>query len=304
MVNFSVIPVFVTVVESGSFSLAGERLGITKSAISKRINQLERDLGVQLIHRSTRRLSLTEAGEQYYDSVRKAFDLASEAEDNITERQNKPSGSLRINAPMAFGRLHLSRLTAAFLKQYPDINVDLMMDDKIVGLVADRFDIAIRIGDLADSSLVARRLAPCRRVLCASPEYVQRFGLPDTPEQLHQHNCLFYSYFQAGSEWGFIGSDSVIKVLPRGNFKANNSEAIREALLAGLGIADMPTFIVGPDLASGSLIPLMSHYRLPEHAIYAVFPERKHLPTKVRVFIDFLLDQLDQNTPYWDAGAD
>lgn len=310
---FSAIPVFVAVVECGSFSQAGEKLGTSKSAVSKRINQLEGKLGVRLLHRTTRRLSLTEAGERYYDYARNALMIASEGEDAITQLQGKPQGTLRINAPMAFGRLHIAPLITEFLSEYPDIKINMAMDDKVVDMVEGSFDIAIRIGELPDSSLIARRLAPCHSVLCASPEYIAKFGEPKTPTDLVNHNCLFYSYFQAGVEWAFKGSEgagegeveseveSVVKVQPQGNYQVNNSEALHEALLAGLGICQMPTFIVGSALASGKLVPLLSGYALPQHAIYAVFSERKHLPAKVRVFLDFITARFGEEEPYWDV---
>ena len=300
MKSFSAIPVFIAVVECGSFSAAGQKLGTSKSAVSKRINQLEHDLGVRLLHRTTRRLSLTEAGEHYYDYARKAFFAACEGEDAITQWQGKPKGMLRVSVPMSFGRLHIAPLVSRFLSEYPDIQLNMTMDDKMVDLVEGGFDIAIRIGDLPDSSLIARRIAPCRSVVCASPEYVERHGRPKTPQDLQQHNCLVYSYFRGGSEWRFSGRNGVVKVLPKGNYQVNNSAAIREALITGLGIGQMPTFIVGPDLADGKLIPLLEGYSLPLHAIYAVFPERKHLPAKVRVFLDFVVKHLGEEQPYWD----
>lgn len=300
MNNFSAIPVFIAVVECGSFSAAGQKLGTSKSAVSKRINQLEHNLGVRLLHRTTRRLSLTEAGEHYYDYVRKAYVAACEGEDAITQWQGKPKGVLRVSVPMSFGRLHIAPLVSTFLAEYPDIQLTMTMDDKMVDLVEGGFDIAIRIGDLPDSSLVARRIAPCRSVVCASPEYVERHGKPKIPQDLQQHNCLVYSYFRGGSEWHFSGRNGTVKVLPKGNYQVNNSAAIREALITGLGVCQMPTFIVGPDLASGKLVSLLEDYPLPLHAIYAVFPERKHLPAKVRVFLDFLIKHLGEEQPYWD----
>jgi len=302
MVNFSAIPVFVAVVECGSFSLAGERLGTSKSAVSKRISQLEKNLGVRLLHRTTRRLKLTEAGEHYYDYARKAFATACEGEDAITQLQGQPQGVLSISTPMAFGRLHIAPLISGFLTENPNIRMNMTMDDKMVDLVEGGFDVAIRIGNLPDSSLIARRLAPCRSVLCASPDYIVKFGTPETPADLRQHNCLFYSYFLGGTEWIFEGPAGQVKVQPQGNYQVNNSEALREALLDGLGICQVPTFIVGADLSSGLLVPLLEEYPLPMHSIYAVFPERKYLPAKVRVFLDFVKEHLGEEKPYWDVA--
>ncbi|MCJ8304092.1 LysR family transcriptional regulator [Shewanella sp.] len=301
MESFSAIPVFVAVVECGSFSLASEQLGVTKSAVSKRISQLEAKLGVQLLHRTTRKLSLTEAGERYFDYARNALTLANEGEDAISELQDRPRGRLRVNAPMAFGRLHIAPLIPDFLREHPQIEIDMMMDDKVVDLVGGSFDIAIRIGKLPDSSLIARRLAPCHSVLCASPAYLQRLGTPEKPAQLVSHNCLYYSYFQGGTEWRFNGPEGLESLVPRGNYRVNNSEALLEALLAGLGICQMPTFIVGPAIADGRLVALLPEYRLPQHAIYAMLPGRKHIPAKIRVFLDCLLTHFDETLPYWDC---
>lgn len=298
--NFAAIPVFVAVVECESFSAAARRLGITKSAVSKRISQLESSLGVQLLQRTTRSLSLTEAGEQYFGYARNACVVAQEGEDAVTRLQGQPQGSLRISVPMVFGRLHVAPLIAHFLAAYPEVEINMMMDDQLVDLVEGGYDLAIRIGRLADSSLIARRIAPCHSVLCAAPSYLARCGTPADLEQLAQHNCLFYSYFRGGSEWQFEGPMGAVRFQPRGNYQVNNSEALRAALLGGLGICQMPTFIVGDDIAQGRLVEVLSAYRLPEHAIYAVYPQRKYLPAKVLAFVDFLLTQLGGERPYWD----
>lgn len=299
--NFAAIPVFVAVVECESFSAAARRLGITKSAVSKRIAQLENSLGVQLLQRTTRSLSLTEAGEQYFGYARNACAVAREGEDAVTRLQGQPQGCLRISVPMVFGRLHVAPLIPRFLAACPDVEITMMMDDQVVDLVDGGFDLAIRIGQLADSSLIARRIAPCHSLLCAAPAYLACYGTPTDLEQLSRHNCLFYSYFRGGSEWQFEGPTGRVRFQPRGNYQVNNSEALREALLAGMGICQMPTFIVGDDIAQGRLIELMPAYRLPEHAIYAVYPQRKYLPAKVSAFVDFLLAQLGGDQPYWDV---
>ncbi|WP_265553941.1 LysR family transcriptional regulator [Serratia grimesii] len=299
--NFAAIPVFVAVVECESFSAAARRLGITKSAVSKRIAQLENSLGVQLLQRTTRSLSLTEAGEQYFGYARNACAVAREGEDAVTRLQGQPQGCLRISVPMVFGRLHVAPLIPRFLAACPDVEITMMMDDQVVDLVDEGFDLAIRIGQLADSSLIARRIAPCHSLLCAAPAYLACYGTPTDLEQLSRHNCLFYSYFRGGSEWQFEGPTGRVRFQPRGNYQVNNSEALREALLAGMGICQMPTFIVGDDIAQGRLIELMPAYRLPEHAIYAVYPQRKYLPAKVSAFVDFLLAQLGGDQPYWDV---
>jgi DNA-binding transcriptional LysR family regulator len=300
--TFSTIPIFVAVVECGSFSLAAEKLGVTKSAVSKRVTQLEDELGIRLLNRTTRKLSLTEAGKRYYDHVSQALALAQQGMDAVTELQGEPKGKLKITAPMSFGVLYIAPIIAEFLEQFPKVTIDLQLEDQMVDLIEGEFDLAIRIGNLPISNLVAKRLVNCKSVLCASPEYIKRNGSPKKPSDLIDHNCLVYSYFRGGSEWTFEQQHNEFKVIPKGNFIVNNSEAIRRALIEGLGVGQLPTFLVSKDILSGKLLPIMTPYSLPEHAIYAVFPERKHLPHKVRAFMEFVADKLGRDKPIWDEG--
>lgn len=295
---FSAIPIFVAVVESGSFSLASERLGMTKSAVSKRISSLEDNLGTRLFHRSTRKLTLTESGEQFSDYARNSVYIAQQGIAAATLNQGSPKGTLKINAPMTFSRLHLVPHLKEFLDLYPDIKVILSMDDKIVDMVEGAYDVGIRIGELKDSSLIARKLAKCNSVVCAAPEYLQRAGIPNTPNDLKNHNCIYYSLFQAGVEWTFLKADKKLKVEPTGNFIVNNSDVICEMLLQGLGICQMPTFIVQKYLNTGQLVQVLTTYNLPDHSIFAVYPERRHMPEKVKVFIDFIEKKFC--SAYWD----
>ncbi|PWF62585.1 LysR family transcriptional regulator [Shewanella sp. BC20] len=292
MDHFSALPIFVTVVECGSFSAAGQKLGLSKSAISKRITQLEQHLGIQLLQRTTRSLSLTDAGARYFEYIRPAVQLTQEGLDAISELQQTPKGNLRISVPMVFGRLYIAPLIAEFLKRYPDIQLQMQMDDKTTDLIAGGFDLAIRIGELPDSSLIARKIAPCLSVICASPAYLAQHGLPIVPNELTQHNCLFYSYFQDGVEWSFHSPDGMQRIQPKGNYQVNNSDAIHLACLDGLGIANLPRFIVESDLQAGRLQTILADFPLPEHGIYAVYPQRKYLPTKVTVLIEFLMEKL------------
>jgi len=301
METFSSIPVFVAVVENGSFSRAALRLGTSKSAVSKRIRELENRLGVQLLHRTTRQLSLTEAGERYFEYAVKAVVAAGEGVDSVTQLQGNPKGELKINTPMSFGRLHIAPLVADFLAKYPDIRLNMVMEDKIVDLVEGGYDLAIRGGNLQDSSLIARRLAPCRSVICASPGYLEKHGEPGRPEDLLNFNCINFSYFSGGSDWTFYSDSGPVKVKVGGNYQVNNSEALQQAALAGLGIAKIPTFVVGEDIAAGRLLPLLKDYQLPMQTFYAVFPQRRHLPAKVRVFLDFIIERLGGDRPYWDT---
>lgn len=300
MDSFGAIPVFVAVVESGGFSPAARVLGISKSAVSKRITQLESDLGVKLLHRTTRQLSLTEAGEHFFEHAVIANTAARDAEDAVSQLQGDPKGKLRINTPMSFGRLHLAPLIPEFLKRYPEISIDMVMDDRIMDIVREGYDVAIRAGDLPDSSLIARKLAPLKNVLCCSPDYLKKNKKPSSIAELADHNCLVFTYSQDVKEWTFQLDNQIYTVEVTGNYQVNNSEALREALINGLGIGRLPTFVAGPDLKSGKLVSLFDEYRMPDKTIYAVFPERKYLPAKVRAFLDFSIEFFGGDTPYWD----
>ena len=300
MDGFAAIPVFVAVVEHGGFSPAARSLGISKSAVSKRINLLEQQLGVKLLHRTTRKLSLTEAGKHYFEHAAKANNAAKDAQDAVAQLQGEPQGLLRINTPMSFGRLHIAPLIAKFLQRYPKITIDMVMDDKVADLVAEGFDVAIRAGNLPDSSLIVRKLAPLKSVLCASPDYLKHHGIPQTIEQLAAHNCLQFSYSRDVKEWTFMRDGQSQSIDIKGNYRANNSEALREAMLQGLGIGRLPTFVAGPDIVAGRLIKLLDQYQMPNQSIYAVFSERQFLPAKVRAFVDFAIEHLAAEQPYWE----
>ncbi|MPW31762.1 LysR family transcriptional regulator [Agarivorans sp. B2Z047] len=300
MDGFAAIPVFVAVVEHGGFSPAARSLGISKSAVSKRINLLEQQLGVKLLHRTTRKLSLTEAGKHYFEHAVKANNAAKDAQDAVAQLQGEPQGLLRINTPMSFGRLHIAPLIAKFLQRYTKITIDMVMDDKVVDLVAEGFDVAIRAGNLPDSSLIVRKLAPLKSVLCASPEYLKHYGIPQTIEQLAAHNCLQFSYSRDVKEWTFMRDGQSQSIDVKGNYRVNNSEALREAMLQGLGIGRLPTFVAGPDIVAGRLIKLLDQYQMPNQSIYAVFSERQFLPAKVRAFVDFAIEHLAAEQPYWE----
>ena len=301
MDGIGVIPIFVAVIENKGFSAAAEHLGITKSAVSKRITQLEQQLGAKLLHRTTRKISLTEAGEHYYVHAVKALAAAQDAQDVVLQLQGEPQGKLRIHAPMSFGHLHVAPLIPDFLQRFPKISVDLVLDDKTVDLVAEGFDVAILAGDLSDSNLIARKLAPGHSVVCASPDYIVQHGHPDTPQALTQHNCLQYSYSNNASQWRFNRKAESYTVEVSGNYQANNSEAILEAVLKGFGIARLPTFIAGPHINSGKLVNLFENYQMPHKDIHAVFIERQYMPEKVRVFLDFAIQSFGGDIPYWDV---
>jgi DNA-binding transcriptional LysR family regulator len=300
MNEFSAIPVFVAVVDNGGFSAAARSLGVSKSAVSKRVNQLESHLGVRLLHRTTRKLSLTEAGERYFEHAAQALRAADKAEDAVTELQGEPQGKLKISSPMSFGRLHVAPLIPKFLQRYPKLHIDLVMDDKNIDLVAAGIDVAIRSGDMADSTLIARKLAPLRQVLCASPAYIEHYGMPVIPSELCERNCILFSYSGDANEWTLNKDGQSEAVMVSGSYRVNNSEAILEALREGVGIGRLPTFVAGPDLQAGNLLRVLDSYHIPDHIFYAVFPERQYLPAKVRAFLDFTVEYFGGDQPYWD----
>jgi len=299
--NLTDVAVFVQVVDSGSFTTAAERLKLSKSVVSKYVTRLENRLGARLLNRTTRRISLTEVGRAFYTRSQQGLQMLEEANAEVLHLQGAPRGALRINTPMSFGILHIAPALADFLALYPELSVDMNLDDRKVDLIEEGFDLAVRISDLPDSSLVARRLASCRHVVCAAPEYLQRHGIPQTPDDLHEHNTLTYKYHESQNEWRFLSPEGKYISAPvSGSIQMNNSLALREVLLQGIGIALIPTFIVGSDIRAGRLQPLLSHYQTLEFSIYIIYPQRRHLSPKVRAFIDFMVERIS-DSPYWDC---
>lgn len=283
------VAVFVRVAECGSFSAAAELLQLSRPAVSQAVSRLEQHLGARLLHRSTRKLSLTEAGAQMLDAARAGIEMIAAAELQISASQARPSGRLRITAPVAFGVLHVAPLLAEFGRRYPDIDIALRMNDSIVDMVAQGFDVAIRVSDPADSSLVSRRLAPVRHFAYAAPQYLARHGIPATPQELAGHRCLVHSKSRPAREWRFVAADGTAStvVVPK-CVQADNSLALREAVAAGAGISVGPDYLLADDIRSGRLVRLFPGLRLHEFAVYAQYPARKHVASSVRVFIDFV----------------
>ena len=294
------IAVFVRVVDSGSFTAAAERLGISKSVVSKYVTRLEDRLGARLLNRTTRRLSLTEAGRVFYERSRQGLADIEDAQAEVSRLQGEPRGTLRLNAPMSFGILHVAPALPEFLNLHPDVTVDMNLDDRIVDMIEEGFDVSVRISELPDSSLVARRLGPCRHAIVAAPAYLERCGTPRTPEELRNHNIITYRYQESAHEWHFLTpGNKPISVAVSGSLMMNNSLAVREALLEGVGITRTPTFVVGKDIQEGRLIPVLSEYQILEVTIFLVYPQRRHLSPKVRAFADFMAKRITK-TPYWD----
>ncbi|MBF0307326.1 MAG: LysR family transcriptional regulator [Alphaproteobacteria bacterium] len=291
--------VFARVVEAHGFSAAARELGVSKSAVSKIVAQTEERLGARLLNRTTRRLSPTAAGTAFYERCLRVMAEAEEAELAVTSLQAEPRGVLKLNAPMSFGILHLAPALPDFMVRFPDVTVDLTLNDRMVDLVDEGFDLAVRIARLTDSSLVARRLAPSRRVWCASPEYFARHGTPARPADLAGHDCLIYTYTTSGDEWRWRGPAGEGSVRLKGSLRANNGQVLHAALLAGRGIAPMPTFMVGPDLRAGRLQAVLTEYEEEGASVYAVWPSARLVSTKVRVFVDFLATRFGPR-PYWE----
>ena len=300
MDRLAAIEAFVRVAECGSFSKAAERLHSSKSVVSRQVGALEAELGARLLHRTTRALTLTEAGRSYFEqAVRILADLA-EANASVGQLQAAPRGRLRVSAPMSFGFLHLAPAVPDFLDRFPDVEIELAMNDRYVDLVDEGFDMAVRIGKLEDSSLVARKLAPARRTICAAPAYVQRRGIPASPDDLKAHECLCYSNVGLSQEWRFARSDGrPWPVEVRGRLHANNGDALRAAALRGFGLAVLPSFLVGRDFQSGALVSVLDAFMAQDSAVYAVYPQARHLSPKVRAFVDFLAERFGPE-PYWD----
>ncbi|MDX2170030.1 MAG: LysR family transcriptional regulator [Deltaproteobacteria bacterium] len=293
--------VFASVAELGSFSAAAQALGLSKSAVSKQVSQLETRLGARLLQRTTRRLSLTEAGRALLARGQRVAAELDGVEADLGAAVGPPRGLLRLSAPMSFGQRHVAPRLPAFLAAYPGVQVELDLTDRVVDLIGERFDAAVRVGRLPDSTLVARRLAPARRVVCAAPAYLATHGVPRTPAALRQHACLDYTYLAAPGGWPFASGGRTRRVAVQGPLSSNNGEALREAALAGLGIALLPTFIVGDDLRAGRLRALLTAYECWDAAIFVVYPPTRHVAAKLRAFVDFLAAHCGPHPP-WDVG--
>ncbi len=284
---------FIAVLECKSFTAAAEHLGLSKQFVSRRLMQLEARLGVRLINRSTRRLAVTPLGQAYYESAKKILNEVAEAEQAISQQRATPRGALRLSAPMSFGTLYLSALLPGFLERYPDISVELDLSDRMVDMLDEGYDMAVRIGVLADSSLIARPLCSSQRVTCCSPAYLERYGAPQTLDDLAQHECLVYGHSQS-VEWAYWQNGQPVRIAVRGRYRVNNGELIGDAAVAGLGLALLPTFIIGRHLASGALVPVLEAFQPPPLNVYAVYPQHRQGSLLIRVFTHYLHETLSQ----------
>ncbi len=292
---------FIKVVDTRSFTAAAERLNLSKSVVSRRIAELENRLGARLLNRTTRKLSLTEVGQAFYERCTRILADLDEAEQAVADLHAAPRGRLRVNAPVSFGLLHLAPAVSDFLTRYPAIEIEMDLNDRYVDLIDEGYDLAVRIGRLRDSSLIAKRLAPARHVVCASPAYLEKHGTPTAPEDLTAHNCLIYTNVPPAEQWQFRVGGEMRTVRVSGSLRANNGDLLREAAIAGVGIAVMPTFLCGDALSSGALKCLLLESYAVESAVHAVYPQNRHLSPKVRVFVDFLANRFGPQ-PYWDCA--
>lgn len=298
MTNLTDLEIFARVVSAGSLSAAGRELELSPAVVSKRLRRLEDKLGTRLLQRTTRQIALTEAGQGYYERVVPILAGIEEAEAYVMRRSTTARGTLKISAPTTFGRMHIAPHLAPFMRDNPDLNVNLMLSDDLVDIVGDGFDLAIRIAELEDSSLVARRLAAVKRILVASPEYIETHGKPETFEELSQHICLAP---HGGDPWKLTDDNGDMRQFrPEGPLQTNSSEVIRQATLAGIGIALRSTWDISHELARGELIHILPEYEASRNvSLYAVYPSRRFLPAKVRLFIDFIAGVYG-STPYWE----
>lgn len=302
MSNFLDLEIFARVVAAGSMSAAAREMSLSPAVVSKRLRRLEDRLGTRLLQRTTRQIALTEAGKGFYERVVAILASVEEAESFVTRRSALASGVLKISAPTSFGRMHIAPHLASFMAEHSELTLQLVLSDDFVDLVGEGFDVAIRIAELNDSTLVARKLSPIHRVLCASPGYLAKHGMPDTLEDLQKHVLLATQGQDVWKLEDASGETSVLK--PNSAILTNSNEVIREGVLAGIGIGLRSTWDVGPELSSGDLQVVMPRFKASRRVgLYSVYPTRRFLPAKVRVFIDYMAS-LYGSSPYWDKGLD
>lgn len=290
MDRFNEMQAFAAVVDAGSFVRAAEALQVSKTAVSRLVGDLETRLGVRLLHRTTRRLSLTVEGEVFHARCKELLADVEEAEAEVTARADEAVGLLRLNVPVSFGLLQLAPLWPAFLRQHAKVTLDVTLADRIVDLVEEGYDLAVRIARLPASSLVSRRLGSTRLVLCASPEYLRRHGTPSHPDEIAQHTVFAYTLLASGDTWNFEGPQGPVSVKVTPRMRSNSGDTCCAAALQHQGIVLQPSFMVGAHLHSGALVEVLPDYRSIELGVYAVYASRKHLTPKVRVLIDFLAE--------------
>ena len=290
MDRFLEMRAFVAVIDAGSFVRAADALDLSKTAVSRLVSDLEARLGTRLLHRTTRRLSLTPEGEVFLERSRSLLEGVESAEAELSTRAGEAVGQLRVNVPVTFGLLHLAPLWPAFMALHPRVVLDITLSDRLVDLVDEGYDLAVRIAQLQTSSLVSRQLTSTRLVLCASPDYLRRHGTPAQPSDIAQHSVISYTLLATGDQWAFQGPQGPVSVKVSPRMRTNSGDTCCAAALQHQGIVLQPTFLVGPHLASGALVEILPAYRSLDLGVHAIYPTRKHLTPKVRALIDFLVD--------------
>ena len=300
MDKFESIRVFSKVVETGGFAAAGRTLGLSRSVVNRAVLNLEQELGTQLLRRSTRQVSPTETGILFYDRCAQVLADFDEVIAVVTEMQERPTGKLRINAPMSFGILHLSRLVATYMTTYPDAQVELVLNDRAVDPIEEGFDITVRIGQpMPSTSLITRTIAPIKRVICASPEYLRHAGEPRRLSELKQHRCLHYGYQASGNHWRIVAADGEQSVPINCVMWSNNGEVLKDAAINHQGITLLPTFMISDALQQGLLRTILIDYEPLSATLCALYPRHRHLSAKVCYFIELLVKQYGDR-PQWD----
>lgn len=304
MDKFEDLQAFVAVVEAGTFTAAADRLGLAKSAVSRRVSALEERLGVQLLRRTTRVLNLTDTGHSFYEHSARILADLDEAEAAVQQEHGELRGTLRVAMPLSFGVRHLCKPIAVFGKRHPNLKFDLDLNDRHIDLMEEGIDVAIRIAQLRDSTLIARKLFETRTVIAASPHYLKTHGTPQSPEELRDHDCLVYSNLANPGRWVWTdesGKKHAVEVKPA--MRATSGDFLTNAAAHGLGIVMQPTFLAAEAVRRGNLVPILAGYEWPTTPAYAVYPPTRHLSYRVRAFIDFLVERFS-GVPQWDRDCD
>ena len=304
MDKFEDLQAFVAVVEAGTFTAAADRLNIAKSAVSRRVSALEERLGVQLLHRTTRVLNLTETGQSFFEHSARILADLDEAEAAVQQEHGALKGTLRVALPRSFGVRHMCKPIAAFTKRHPRLKFDLNLNDRRIDLIEEGIDVAVRIGHLRDSSLIARKLFDARTVVAASPHYLHMHGTPASPEELKDHDCLVYSNLEDPDRWSWTDSTGKRRAVDiKSTMRASSGDFLTNAASHGLGIVVQPTCLASESIRRGNLTPILTDYEWPVTPAYAVYPPTRHLSYRVRAFIDFLVERFE-GTPQWDRDCD
>jgi DNA-binding transcriptional LysR family regulator len=290
IMQFEDMRIFAAAVDAASFTGAAIRLGLSKQFVSKRVMALEEQLGARLLNRTTRRLSVTPVGRAYYERVVQILGDVEDAERAVASENVRPRGTLRVTAPMSFGTMHLGPVIPEFMQRCEEVSLEIDLNDRVVDLVGEGYDMGVRIGVLSDSSLIARRIAPFEMVACCSPGYLAKRGRPETPDDLRHHDCLAYGHSKS-VDWTFSIHGRLRPVAVTGRIRVNNGELARDAALAGLGVTVLPTFIVGQAIESGHLVKVLEAYEPPVGGVFAVYPQHRQSSAAVRAFVDFLVER-------------